>query len=80
MGLGGGWRGSVLGAVGSASYCQDYGQTLEAGKDLGRGLSGVLSVMVCGEGLGIWLWGPQHPALSLPHPCGRMSVGVVLTI
>lgn len=70
----------MLGAVGSASYCQDYGQTLEAGKDLGRGLSGVLSVMVCGEGLGIWLWGPQHPALSLPHPCGRMSVGVVLTI
>ena len=58
----------MLGAVGSASYCQDYGQTLEAGKDLGRGLSGVLSVMVCGEGLGIWLWAHSIlPCLCLIH-------------
>lgn len=70
----------MLGIVVSASYCQDCGQALEAAKDLGRGLSGVLSVKVCGEGLGIWLWGPQHPALSLPHPCGRMSLGAVLII
>lgn len=37
VGLRGGWRGSVLGVMGSASYCQDCGQTLKLVRIWGGG-------------------------------------------